>query len=228
MLLDVKNVRKQYQRDTLFAAVDNVSFSLQLGDFACIMGRSGSGKTTLLNMIAGIITPTQGRIVLQDTDMSMLDDKQVSQFRNQMIGYVPQGSSLLANLTALENICLPYFFYPDTQQQMHTEFCLTRAKQLMQHAEISYLSQMYPKQMSGGELRRVAIVRSLICQPKLLLADEPTNDLDDESAEQIMQLFASLHDQGTTILIVTHDHDIANYADQQYKMVAGKLKCEMA
>ena len=116
MLLNVKNVRKQYQRDKVFVAVDNVSFSLAHQDFACIMGRSGSGKTTLLNMIAGIITPTQGRVIIDNTDISVLADKQVSQFRNQTIGYVPQGNSLLTSLNAIENICLPYIFYNKSNQ----------------------------------------------------------------------------------------------------------------
>ncbi len=224
MLLNVKNVRKQYQRDKVFVAVDNVSFSLAHQDFACIMGRSGSGKTTLLNMIAGIITPTQGRVIIDNTDISVLADKQVSQFRNQTIGYVPQGNSLLTSLNAIENICLPYIFYNKGNQNLtDKDNLLERAEQLMQQVGISYLSQLYPKQMSGGEMRRVAIVRSLICAPKLLLADEPTNDLDQESAEQIMQLLATINLEGTAILMVTHDLDVANYAKHQYKMEAGKL-----
>ncbi len=223
MLLEVKNVRKQYQRQTLFCAVDNVSFSLQQLDYACIMGRSGSGKTTLLNIIAGISTPTQGRIIIDNTDIAPFDDEQASQFRNQTIGYVPQGSSLLTNLTAMENICLPYYLHSKNRQPDNIEYCNKRAQQLMQMAEIGHLSEIYPNQMSGGEMRRVAIVRALICSPKLLLADEPTNDLDDESSRQIMQLFSGLHSQGTTILLVTHDHEVANYASKHFKMVAGKL-----
>lgn len=223
MLLEVKNIRKQYQRQTLFCAVDNVSFSLQQRDYACIMGRSGSGKTTLLNIIAGISTPTQGRIIIDKTDIAPFDDEQASQFRNQTIGYVPQGSSLLTNLTAMENICLPYYLYSKNKQPDNIEYCNKRAQQLMQMAEISHLSEIYPNQMSGGEMRRVAIVRALICSPKLLLADEPTNDLDDESSRQIMQLFSGLHSQGTTILLVTHDHEVANYASKHFKMEAGKL-----
>lgn len=224
MLLNVKNIRKDYTRGKLFSAVDNVSFSLQQGDFACIMGKSGSGKTTLLNIIGGITTPTSGSVTFDTVNLYAMDDVQASLFRNQTIGYVPQGGSLLANLTAFDNICLPYYLhFQQNQQNMTVKACQERALELLQQAGISYLTDMFPKQMSGGEMRRVAIVRALICSPKLVLADEPTNDLDDESTQEIMQLFKNINQNGTTLLMVTHDNDVAGYAKQSFKMVAGKL-----
>lgn len=219
MLLSVKNLRKDYRRaQQTFSAVDNISFNMEQGDFVCIMGKSGSGKTTLLNMIAGLLTPTQGKITINDTNLFELNDEQVSAFRNQNIGYIPQGSSLLPNLTALENIRLPFYL---TKRANQTS--LTYAQQLLEKANVSHLQDAYPANMSGGEMRRIAILRALICQPQIVIADEPTSDLDDESSTEIMQLLTEIHQQGTALLIVTHDHDIANYSQKIMKMAAGRL-----
>ena len=219
MLLDVKNLRKDYQRGSQhFSAVNNVSFSMAQTDFISIMGKSGSGKTTLLNMIAGLLTPTQGKITINGTNLFELDDKQVSAFRNQNIGYIPQGSSLLPNLTALENIRLPFYLTKREKQSS-----LNYALELLEKAKIGYLKDTYPANMSGGEMRRIAILRALICQPQLVIADEPTSDLDEESSAQIMALLTEIHQQGTGLLIVTHDNDVANYSQRTLKMSSGRL-----
>lgn len=219
MLLDVKNLRKDYQRGSQhFSAVNNVSFSMAQTDFISIMGKSGSGKTTLLNMIAGLLTPTQGKITINGTNLFELDDKQVSAFRNQNIGYIPQGSSLLPNLTALENIRLPFYL-----TKRENQFSLNYALDLLEKAKIGYLKDTYPANMSGGEMRRIAILRALICRPQLVIADEPTSDLDEESSAQIMALLTEIHQQGTGLLIVTHDNDVANYSQRTLKMSSGRL-----
>lgn len=219
MLLDIKNLRKDYQRgEQTFSAVNNVSFSMAENDFICIMGKSGSGKTTLLNMIAGLLTPTQGKIIIDGTNLFELNDQQVSAFRNQHIGYVPQGSSLLPNLTALENIRLPFYLTKRSNQST-----LNIAKQLLEKAKVADLQNAYPANMSGGEMRRIAILRALICQPKIIIADEPTSDLDEESATEIMQLLSDIHQQGTALLIVTHDNDVASYSQKIVKMSSGRL-----
>ncbi|OTQ30720.1 ABC transporter ATP-binding protein [Gilliamella apicola] len=219
MLLNVKNLRKDYQRgQQTFAAVNNVSFSMQPGDFNCIMGKSGSGKTTLLNMIAGLLTPTQGKVTFNDVNLFELDDQQVSAFRNKHIGYIPQGSSLLPNLTAIDNIRLPYYL---TKRPNKSSF--SYAKSLLEKAKVSYLQDVYPANMSGGEMRRIAILRALICQPQIIIADEPTSDLDEESSTDIMQLLKEINQQGTALLIVTHDHDVANYSQTILKMSAGRF-----
>ena len=219
MLLNVRNLRKDYQRgQQTFAAVNNVSFSMQSGDFNCIMGKSGSGKTTLLNMIAGLLTPTQGKVTFNDVNLFELDDQQVSAFRNQHIGYIPQGSSLLPNLTAIDNIRLPYYL---TKRPNKSSF--SYAKSLLEKAKVSYLQDVYPANMSGGEMRRIAILRALICQPQIIIADEPTSDLDEESSTDIMQLLKEINQQGTALLIVTHDHDVANYSQNILKMSAGRF-----
>lgn len=219
MLLDVKNLRKDYQRGSQhFSAVNNVSFSMAQTDFISIMGKSGSGKTTLLNMIAGLLTPTQGKITINGTNLFELDDKQVSAFRNQNIGYIPQGSSLLPNLTVLENIRLPFYLTKRENQSS-----LNYALDLLEKAKIGYLKDTYPANMSGGEMRRIAILRALICRPQLVIADEPTSDLDEESSAQIMALLTEIHQQGTGLLIVTHDNDVANYSQRKLKMSSGRL-----
>jgi len=219
MLLEVKNLRKDYKRATQqFSAVNNISFSMAQNDFISIMGKSGSGKTTLLNMIAGLLTPTQGKVTINGTNLFELDDKQVSAFRNQYLGYIPQGSSLLPNLTALENIRLPF-----SLTKRENQSSLNYALQLLEKAQISYLKDAYPANMSGGEMRRIAILRALICQPQLVIADEPTSDLDEESSAQIMALLADIHQQGTGLLIVTHDNDVANYSQRTLKMSSGRL-----
>ncbi|OTQ79104.1 ABC transporter ATP-binding protein [Gilliamella apis] len=219
MLLDVKNLRKDYQRGSQhFSAVNNVSFSMAQTDFITVMGKSGSGKTTLLNMIAGLLTPTQGKITINGTNLFELDDKQVSAFRNQNIGYIPQGSSLLPNLTALENIRLPFYLTKRENQSS-----LNYALELLEKAKIGYLKDTYPANMSGGEMRRIAILRALICRPQLVIADEPTSDLDEESSAQIMALLTEIHQQGTGLLIVTHDNDVANYSQRTLKMSSGRL-----
>ena len=219
MLLDVKNLRKDYQRGSQhFSAVNNVSFSMAQTDFISIMGKSGSGKTTLLNMIAGLLTPTQGKITINGTNLFELDDKQVSAFRNQNIGYIPQGSSLLPNLTVLENIRLPFYLTKRENQSS-----LNYALELLEKAKIGYLKDTYPANMSGGEMRRIAILRALICRPQLVIADEPTSDLDEESSAQIMALLTEIHQQGTGLLIVTHDNDVANYSQRTLKMSSGRL-----
>ena len=219
MLLEVKNLRKDYKRATQqFSAVNNISFSMDQNDFISIMGKSGSGKTTLLNMIAGLLTPTQGKVTINGTNLFELDDKQVSAFRNQYLGYIPQGSSLLPNLTALENIRLPF-----SLTKRENQSSLNYALQLLEKAQISYLKDAYPANMSGGEMRRIAILRALICQPQIVIADEPTSDLDEESSTQIMTLLTDIHQQGTGLLIVTHDNDVANYSQRTLKMSSGRL-----
>lgn len=219
MLLVVKNLTKQYGRDNaLFNAVNNVSFTMAAGEFVTIMGRSGSGKTTLLNLLAGLLTPTKGYVSIDNTALFELGDRQIAAFRNQYIGYIPQGSSLLANLTGLDNIRLPLYLSGNSVIDSQS-----RALELMERAGISYLQQTYPAAMSGGEMRRIAIVRALMCAPKIIIADEPTSDLDKTTATEIMQLFSQLNQQGSTLLIVTHDESVAQYSQRKLIMQAGQL-----
>jgi len=218
-LLELKNLTKEYNRGgRSFNAVNSVNLTVKSGDFISIIGRSGSGKSTLLNISAGLILPSSGNVLFEGIDIYKLNDKQTSLFRNEKIGYVPQGQSLLSNYTVWENICLPWFFNKRNGNPAE------RAHSLLEKIGISALAESYPKELSGGELRRVAIARSLINSPSLLIADEPTNDLDSETTADVMKLLGSIAQEGTSVLIVTHELDTLSYGNQTYVMDKGDLR----
>jgi len=220
-LLELKNLTKEYNRGgRFFNAVNSVNLTVQAGNFISIIGRSGSGKSTLLNMSAGLIVPTSGNVFFEGIDIYKLNDKQTSLFRNEKIGYVPQGQSLLSNYTVLENICLPWFLKKRSGNPAE------RAHSLLEKIGISALCESYPKELSGGEMRRVVIARSLINSPSLLIADEPTNDLDSETTADVMKLLGSIAREGTAVLIVTHELDTLSYGNQTYVMNDGNMSLQ--
>ena len=217
-VLELKELTREYQRGgQTFKAVDSVDLSVKSGDFISIIGRSGSGKSTLLNMSAGLIKPSSGNVFFDGTDIHTLNDREISFFRNEKIGYVPQGQSLLSNFTVFENVCMPWFL--SKRKGNPTE----RAFTLLEKTGINHLADSYPKELSGGEMRRTAIARSLINNPAQLIADEPTGDLDAETTAEIMQVFASIAREGTAVLIVTHELDTISYGNKTYKMDNGNL-----
>lgn len=218
MLLEISQLSKRYKRgDKTFAAVDNVDLSISRGDFVSIIGRSGSGKSTLLNMIAGLSIPTSGRIMLERTDMYGLKDRQISELRNARLGYIPQGTGALSNLTVFDNVRLPYFL---SKRQGDAS---GRAAFLLEEVGITPLADMLPAQLSGGELRRVLIARALMNEPDILIADEPTSDLDIETTKEIMALFSRINTNGTTILVVTHELDTLEFGNRVLTMLSGRL-----
>jgi putative ABC transport system ATP-binding protein len=222
-LLELKELTKEYKRGgRAFNAVNRVSLSVEPGDFISIIGRSGSGKTTLLNMGAGLLRPTAGTVLFEGNDIHRLNDKAISFLRNEKIGYVPQGQSLLSNFTVFDNVCIPWFLF---KREGDVE---GRAFILLEKVGISHLAASYPKELSGGEMRRAAIARSLINDPRLLIADEPTSDLDTETTAEIMRLFSRIAQEGTAILIVTHELDTLNYGNKTYSMDAGNLSSHAA
>jgi putative ABC transport system ATP-binding protein len=217
-LLELRELTKAYQRGgRAFNAVNRVSLSVEGGDFISIIGRSGSGKTTLLNMGAGLLRPTQGAVFFEGQDIYRLKDKEISFFRNKKIGYVPQGQSLLSNFTVFDNVCIPWFLF---KREGDVE---GRAFILLEKVGISHLAAAYPKELSGGEMRRTAIARALINEPLLLIADEPTSDLDTETTAEIMGLFSRIAREGTAVLMVTHELDTLDYGNKTYSMDAGNL-----
>jgi putative ABC transport system ATP-binding protein len=219
MILEIKDLSKEYTRDKRsFPAVNNVNLAMQSNDFISIIGRSGSGKSTLLNMIAGLLKPTSGAITFAGEDILSLNDEDASRYRNLKIGYVPQGQSLLANLTVFDNLCLPFYFFKRKGD------AAAKGLSLLEQVGLVHLAASYPKQLSGGELRRVAIARALINDPALLIADEPTSDLDGETTEEIMRLFGQIAQKGTAILMVTHELDTVNYGNKVYVMDSGVLR----
>ncbi len=219
MLLKITNLSKQYQRGQHdFWALRNANLTMDAGEFISIVGRSGSGKTTLLNLLAGILRPTAGNILFNNINIPALGDGRMSSLRNQCMGYIPQGNSLLGNLTVRDNIRLPFYLSGNGMGDAGQ-----RASQLLGRVGLAHLANMYPASLSGGEARRVAIARALINYPKLLLADEPTSDLDTETAHEIMCLLQEFNQQGTAILLVTHDMEITSYSQKVISISTGRL-----
>lgn len=218
MSLEVNNLSKQYIRgDVPFCAVKNISLKVIDGEFIAITGKSGSGKSTLLNLIAALLLPSDGEVRLDGKSISNLSDKEASLFRNSTIGYIPQGQSLLANLTVLDNVRLPYYFAENTGNPDE------EAAKLLRRFGIEELANTYPSSLSGGEARRACVARALINKPRILLADEPTGDLDAENTEEIVRLFREIANEGTTVIMVTHEADTTEKADTVYAMENGQL-----
>lgn len=218
MLIKISKLNKEYIRGSRsFSAVNNVDLIVNEGDFINIIGRSGSGKSTLINMVAGMISPTSGEIEIEGIKLSDKTDDEISFIRNQTIGFIPQGTALLPNLNIMDNVCLPFFLYKREGD------VYGRAMALLQLLGIDNLSESYPKELSGGEQRRVLIARSLINSPKILIADEPTSDLDIENTKQVMELFSKINKEGTTLMIVSHELDTLAYGNRVVSMSDGNL-----
>lgn len=218
MFLEIKALCKEYKRgDRLFPAVDHVDLSVCRGDFINIIGRSGSGKSTLLNMLTGLLAPTSGSIELNGSDITALTDKEMCAFRNSRLGYIPQGGGLLSNMTVHDNVRLPFYL---SKRQGDAS---GRASLLLEEVGLASLAGMYPAQLSGGEVRRVLVARSLMNAPDILIADEPTSDLDTGTTQEIMELFSRVNKSGTTLLIVTHELDTLKFGNRVLVMSSGAL-----
>lgn len=218
LVLELRNLRKDYLRGgRSFSAVKDVNLCVEQGDYVSIIGRSGSGKSTLLNMAAGMLAPADGTVVLDGIAFSGKDDDALSKIRNDLIGFIPQGALALPNLTVIENVLLPRCLYP------HNGDSEKLAMELLERFGIAHLANELPNELSGGELRRALIARALINSPKLLIADEPTSDLDVESTRSIMEEFSRLNEEGMSLLIVSHDLDTLKYAHRVFTMRDGVL-----
>ena len=197
--------------------LDPLDFELECGKMIEITGRSGSGKSTLLKLLAGMLTPTSGKVLLDDTDLYALDEKSLSRLRNEKIGLIPQGHTALLSLTVLENVILPAILYHKDAPPEES------AKELLEKVGIGNLANAKPNELSGGELRRMAIARAMLLHPGILLADEPTAGLDNENTLAVLSLLRIAADDGAAVLLVTHENEAAQYADQVYTMDGGKL-----
>ena len=214
-LVRLTGVTKVYQGG-ITGAVNGVTLAVEQGEFAAIMGPSGSGKSTLLNLVAGLDRPTSGAVEVGGRDLARLGEAGLARFRRDHVGFVFQFFYLLPNLTALENVLIP--------AQLKGDDATTRAKRLMETLGISDVADRYPAKLSGGQQQRVAIARALINGPTLLLADEPTGALDSQSGEQVMDLLGKLHQDGQTILLVTHDAKLATrHAARVISVTDGKI-----
>ena len=201
-------------------AVDALSFHIAAGEWVALMGPSGSGKTTLINILGGLDTLTSGRVVVDGVDLAKLSESEMVRYRAEKIGFVFQQFHLVPYLTALENVMLAQYFHSVTDEKQATE--------ALHRVGLSDRLTHLPAQLSGGEQQRVAIARALINQPKLILADEPTGNLDEANEEVVLQIFRELHNTGHTILMVTHDPDIARQADRRIELAHGRLHFDTA
>ena len=229
-IISVRELCRTFQvGDVLVHALDHVSLDIHKGDFVAVMGPSGSGKSTLMNILGCLDTPTKGSYELLDQKVSDMEDGKLSDIRNRYIGFVFQSFHLLPRLTALENVLLPLRYR--TQQQENGEVVeddeditdRSRIREIIARLGIADRMQHHPNQLSGGQRQRVAIARALITKPSLLLADEPTGNLDSKTSEGILALFDELNEDKQTILIVTHEDEVAEHAKRVVHMRDGQI-----
>jgi putative ABC transport system ATP-binding protein len=211
-LVQVEQLEKRFGE---VRALDHVSFDVEAGEWIAIMGPSGSGKTTLINILGGLDHPSGGRVVVDGLDIGNLDEREMTRYRADKIGFVFQQFHLVPYLTAVENVMLAQYFHSITDEKEAAEaLCRVGLSDRLNHV---------PAELSGGEQQRVAIARALINQPKVILADEPTGNLDEANESVVLKLLHDLHDAGHTILVVTHSQAIGNLADRRVELEHGRL-----
>ncbi len=203
MLIECKRITKTYRSDNkLLKAVDGASFTADKGDFVVILGHSGSGKTTLLSLVGGLTRPDEGEVLIHNTSNWQQSDQALSVMRNKTIGFIFQFASLIPSLNVLENMALPLCF------GHHQHDCTALAYKLLEEIGLADKAKAFPGQLSGGQQRRVAIARAFMNKPEIILADEPTGDLDEETENDILAMFRRYNEQGCTFLVVTHNNEL--------------------
>jgi putative ABC transport system ATP-binding protein len=220
-MVDVQQVRKVYKRDSQeITVLDGIDLQVPEGDFVALMGPSGSGKTTLLNLVAGIDRPTSGKVIVAGTDVAQLSESDLAQWRSRSVGFIFQFYNLIPVLSATENVELPLLLTSLSKKERRE-----RALTALKVVGLADRAGHYPRQLSGGQEQRVAIARAIVADPKVLVADEPTGDLDSKSAEEILGLMETLNrDFKKTIVMVTHDPRAADRAHTQRHLEKGVLK----
>ncbi len=225
-IINGKDLVKVYQMgDFEVRALDGASIQVQEGEFVAIMGPSGSGKTTLMNVLGCLMSPTSGEYHLDGEDVSDLDKVELAQIRNQKLGFIFQSYNLLARTPALENVILPLFY--DRTSPLTDEEQREKATKMLGTVGLGDRIYHEPQELSGGQQQRVSIARALVNDPVMVLADEPTGNLDSKSGSEIMDLLVDLHKQGVTIVMVTHDPIIAEYTDRTIHLLDGKVAREV-
>lgn len=219
-LIELQDVKKYYQMgDTTVKAVDGISLEIKEKEFVAIMGPSGSGKSTSMNLVGSLDIPTSGKIFLDGIDISTLTESELAQVRGRKIGFIFQSFNLIPNLTAKENVMIPMTF-----QSKSLEESEARAEELLKLVDLGDRMDHYTNQLSGGQQQRVAIARALVNDPEVILADEPTGNLDTKTGDRVMDFLRKLNDEGKTIIMVTHDPDTAKIADTVYWLKDGKIE----
>ena len=219
MLISISNLRKIYQMGEVeVRALDGVNLEVEAGEYVAIMGPSGSGKSTLMNLIGCLDTPTSGEYILNGKRVSDLDDTELAAIRNHEIGFVFQTFNLLSRATALSNVELPLIYARISARERHR-----RAREALEKVGLGDRAKHQPNELSGGQRQRVAVARALVNEPSILLADEPTGNLDSRTSAEMMELFNELNAAGNTLIVVTHEEDIAAHARRVVRLLDGKI-----
>jgi putative ABC transport system ATP-binding protein len=219
-VLKIENVSKSYQLGKLEVPVlHDINLEVQEGEFAAVMGPSGSGKSTLMNLIGCLDRPSSGKIILGDRDTSLLSDIELARIRGKKLGFIFQTFNLISRLSALKNVEMPMVY-----QNIPRQLRLKRARKLLELLGLSDRADHRPTELSGGQRQRVAIARALVNDPEILLADEPTGNLDSKTGQEIIEIFNKLHSEGRTILMVTHDLGLAQNCGRIIRLKDGRIE----
>lgn len=222
-LIEIENLRKTYEMGTeKVHALQSVSVDVSANDYVALMGPSGSGKSTLMNLIGCLDTPSKGKYILNKKDVSTLEDDELAEIRNKEIGFVFQTFNLLPRLTAIENVALPLVYAGISKTER-----IEKAKKALESVGLADRMTHKPNELSGGQRQRVAIARALVNDPSIILADEPTGNLDTKTSIEIMAIFERLHQSGNTIILVTHEPDIAEHAHRIIRLRDGLVELDI-
>lgn len=218
-LVDIRDICKVYNPgENEVRALDHVNLKIHENEFVAIIGQSGSGKSTLMNMLGCLDVPTSGTYMLHDKDVSHMSDDELSDIRNKEIGFIFQGFNLIANLTAMENVELPLIYRGVSKRER-----IRLSETALDKVGLKNRKTHKPSEMSGGQQQRVAIARAIAQAPPIILADEPTGNLDSGSSKEIMEILKGLHEEGRTVILITHDNDIAAQAKRVIKIMDGRI-----
>lgn len=218
-LIVLKNIHKHYEMPGFTVkALDGVDITINKGEFVALVGPSGSGKSTLMNVLGCLDIPTSGEYLLDGVDISHLSDGKLAELRNKTLGFVFQSFNLMSNLSALENVALPGKY-----QKLSSKESRKRARAAIEMVGLQDRAKHLPKELSGGQQQRIAFARALLCKPRILLADEPTGNLDSKTGKEILKLICNLNKQGMTVILVTHDNKVADVATRKIELFDGKI-----